>query len=87
MNFFRYFWPELLKRKPEFLTCFVTPLMKATKNSGKEVKSFYSTPEYNKWKDSLNNPDDAKLWKVKYYKGLGTSTSTEGKAYFAAFEK
>lgn len=26
-------------------------------------------------------------WKVKYYKGLGTNTSEEAKAYFAALEK
>ena len=32
-----------------------------------------------KWK---SKNDDGKGWKVKYYKGLGTSSSTEFKEYF-----
>ncbi len=38
-------------------------------------------PEYENWKESTGN--DAKGWKVKYYKGLGTSTSAEAKQYFS----
>lgn len=30
----------------------------------------------------MNTPN-AKSWKVKYYKGLGTSTSKEAKEYFS----
>ena len=51
--------------------------------SKQEKKSFYNIPEYNQWKKnyekekkSLNNV------KIKYYKGLGTNTSEEGKEYF-----
>ena len=53
-------------------------LLKVSK--GKEEKAFYSIPEYEEWK---NSTDNVKSWKVKYYKGLGTSTPKEAKEYFA----
>jgi len=49
-------------------------------SKGKEEKAFYSIPEYEEWK---NSTDNAKSWRVKYYKGLGTSTPKEAKEYFA----
>ena len=49
-------------------------------SKGKEEKAFYSIPEYEEWKNSVGN---VKSWKVKYYKGLGTSTPKEAKEYFA----
>ena len=39
---------------------------------------FYNDGEYEAWKAD----NDASKWKVKYYKGLGTSTSKEFKEYF-----
>lgn len=56
---------------------FITPLLKVTK--GSNVESFFSIQEFNAWKDATPNH---KTWKVKYYKGLGTSTSKEGQEYF-----
>ena len=38
---------------------------------------FYTLTDYNKWKEDFYNS----RWKVKYYKGLGTSTS-KAKEYF-----
>ncbi|KAJ7354850.1 DNA topoisomerase 2-alpha [Desmophyllum pertusum] len=76
INFIHSNWPSLT-RLP-FLEEFITPIVKVTK--GKEEKSFYSIPEYEEWK---SNTDNAKSWKVKYYKGLGTSTPKEAKEYFA----
>jgi DNA topoisomerase II len=73
------------ERTPPFLSSFVTPLLKATKKGKKgEVLSFYSLPEYQAWRDQI--ADDAKKWNVKYYKGLGTSTTREAKEYFASFD-
>jgi len=90
MNFFRHFWPKLLKPavdqpldKP-FLSSFVTPLLKATRKGKKEALAFYSMADYNSWRASMSK-DDAKKWTVKYYKGLGTSTPAEAKEYFSAF--
>jgi DNA topoisomerase-2 len=91
MNFFRHFWPKLLKPavdhpldKP-FLSSFITPLLKATRKGKKEVLSFYSMAEYNDWRASLTSPEEIKKWNVKYYKGLGTSTPAEAKEYFSSF--
>jgi DNA topoisomerase-2 len=94
MNFFRHFWPKLLKpvidepsEKP-FLSSFLTPLLKATRKNRKKSLSFYSMAEYNAWRASLiDTKDDINNWKVKYYKGLGTSTPAEAKEYFAEFDK
>lgn len=53
--------------------------MKATK--GKKTKTFFNLPEYEQWLESTGN--DGKGWSIKYYKGLGTSTSAEAKEYFS----
>ncbi|KFK39689.1 hypothetical protein AALP_AA3G276300, partial [Arabis alpina] len=79
INFIHSFWPTLLK-VPSFLVEFITPIIKATHTTSKNVLSFYSMPEYEAWKESLNG--NATGWRIKYYKGLGTSTSKEGRDYF-----
>jgi len=77
INMFHSQWRDLVKI-PNFFGFMNTPILKATK--GKKVKSFYNESEYNKWKEKNNG---GKGWKIKYYKGLGTSTSKEFKEYFA----
>ncbi|XP_008062083.1 DNA topoisomerase 2-alpha [Carlito syrichta] len=76
INFIHHNWPSLLRHR--FLEEFITPIVKVSKN--KQEVSFYSLPEFEEWKSSTPNH---KKWKVKYYKGLGTSTSKEAKEYFA----
>jgi DNA topoisomerase-2 len=76
INLFHELWHELCAI-PGFLTYMATPIVKATK--GKDVKNFYSQYEYEQWKKT----DEARGYKVKYYKGLGTSTRDEAKDYFA----
>jgi len=71
-------WKSLIEI-PEFIGYMNTPILKATK--GKEIKEFYNNGEYDSWK-SGENVDPSK-WNIKYYKGLGTSTSKEFKEYFA----
>ncbi|GAB5576893.1 DNA topoisomerase 2-beta isoform X1 [Prionailurus iriomotensis] len=61
---------------------FITPIVKASKN--KQELSFYSIPEFDEWKKHIENQ---KAWKIKYYKGLGTSTAKEAKEYFADMER
>jgi len=73
VNLFHELWHDLLKI-PGFLTYMATPIVKATK--GKETKVFYTQYEYEQWRETNNG------WKVKYYKGLGTSTRDEAKEYF-----
>ncbi|KAI3983053.1 hypothetical protein MKX01_035334 [Papaver californicum] len=80
INFIHKFWPSLLK-VPSFLIEFITPIVKVTHRKNKTVMSFYSMPEYETWLESLGGNSSG--WDVKYYKGLGTSTSKEGKEYFS----
>ena len=74
LNLFHSEWPELLKLN--YINCMVTPIIKVSQD--KKILSFYTLTDYNKWKDEFYN----NRWKVKYYKGLGTSTSKEAKEYF-----
>lgn len=78
INFIHHFWPSLLDI-PDFLLQFITPIVKCTK--AKKTHTFFTLPEYEEWKESTGN--DAKGWTIKYYKGLGTSTSSEAKEYFS----
>ena len=75
INLFHELWHELIAI-PGFLTYMATPIVKATK--GKDVKNFYSQYEYEEWRKT----DAANGYKVKYYKGLGTSTRDEAREYF-----
>ncbi len=76
MNLFHTLWPTLIKTK--FITTMVTPIVKAVKQ--KNIETFYNLSDYEKWKTQDNI--DANTWKIKYYKGLGTSTTEEAKDYF-----
>ena len=83
INFIHWYNPSLLECDG-FLLEFVTPIVKATKGKSMQ-KVFYTLPEYEEWKDSFDGP--MKGWRIKYYKGLGTSTSKEAKEYFNDLEK
>lgn len=48
------------------------------------MKSFFTLKDYKDWAD---NVEDIKKWKIKYYKGLGTSTDKEAKEYFENLRK
>ncbi|XP_071112129.1 DNA topoisomerase 2-alpha-like isoform X2 [Haliotis cracherodii] len=80
INFVHHFWPNLLKFN--VIEEFITPLVKVTKS--KQEKSFYSLPEFEEWKKETDNWH---TWKIKYYKGLGTSTSKEAKEYFSDMDR
>uniref|UniRef100_A0A5S6QLN5 DNA topoisomerase 2 n=1 Tax=Trichuris muris TaxID=70415 RepID=A0A5S6QLN5_TRIMR len=76
INFIHHNWPSLIRHN--FVEEFITPIVKVTK--GNQEKPFFSLPEYEKWKAETNNWH---TWKIKYYKGLGTSTAKEAKEYFS----
>jgi DNA topoisomerase II len=79
INMFQCFWPSLLQM-PGFLVEFITPIVKCTK--GARSHSFFTIPEYEAWR-AEQSESAIKGWKIKYYKGLGTSTAREGKEYFS----
>jgi len=76
INLFQSEWPSLAQI-PGFIGFMNTPILKAKKGSQELV--FYNEGEYDAWKE-VN--DGGKSWKVKYYKGLGTSTGKEFREYF-----
>lgn len=80
INFLAYYWPSLLEI-PGFLKEFITPIIKVTgasvSGSG-STKCFFTLPEFETWQKKQRGK-----FTVKYYKGLGTSTSKDAKTYFS----
>jgi DNA topoisomerase-2 len=77
INLFHCEWRSLTKI-PGFISFMNTPILRASK--GPTTLSFYNDGEYHAWKAMTA---DAASWKIKYFKGLGTSKSEEFKEYFA----
>lgn len=75
LNMIHYFWPSLLGLG--FVVSMITPIIKATK--GGKSMSFYTDSAFREWYGSGGGRSG---WKIKYYKGLGTSTSAEAREYF-----
>ena len=75
INLFQSEWPTLANI-PGFVGFMNTPILKAKK--GDVELNFYNDGEYNEWKKE----NEGKGWKIKYYKGLGTSTGKEFREYF-----
>jgi DNA topoisomerase-2 len=81
MNFIHHFWPELLYNVPEFEICSLkTPIVKVG-----EHNYFYTLPEFEQWMKDNNNGKGK--GRIKYYKGLGTSTPAEAREWFVDFHK
>jgi DNA topoisomerase-2 len=79
INMLHHFWLELFELGMVYR--FITPIVKVTQN--KKVTSFYSSPEFEEWKDN----NGAKKYTSKFYKGLGTSTSSDFKEYMSNLDK
>jgi DNA topoisomerase-2 len=82
INILHFYWPGLLNI-PGFLQQFITPIVKAIK--GNRSLTFFTLPEYETWK--ANTKNEGKGYKIKYYKGLGTSTAVEAKDYFSNLQR
>ena len=84
INLLHTFWPSLL-RSPHFtfLHTFSTAIVKVRK--GGTVHAFDSIKGYREWQQAMGA--EAAKWTVKYYKGLGTNTAEEGRAYFRQVDK
>ncbi|KAM0687539.1 DNA topoisomerase 2 [Conglomerata obtusa] len=92
INFFDHFFPSLLKLN-DFLQEFITPIVRVTRKKDENKRNvnnegntldFYTLPEFYTWQESIS---DIHLYKVKYYKGLGTSTSADARYYFSNLGK
>ena len=74
MNIFHMYWRSLLKI--DFIQSIYTPILKAFKTNNKNHELiFYNLSEYKNWEKTV----DINKYKIKYYKGLGTSTNKEAK--------
>ena len=71
LNMFHVYWPNLIELG--FVVSMITPVIKAG-------KVWYFTEEEFRQSPATSGP-------VKYYKGLGTSTSAEAKEYFKQIER
>lgn len=78
INLFQSEWSSLANI-PGFIGFMNTPILKA--NKGSQELTFYNEGEYQTWKNGF--AAEMTGWKIKYYKGLGTSTGKEFKEYFA----
>jgi DNA topoisomerase-2 len=76
LNMFHVYWPKLIELG--FVVSMVTPVIKAAKVWYFTEEEFRAAQEAGRIVSSGN---------VKYYKGLGTSTSAEAKEYFQKIEK
>ena len=75
INMFESEWASLIQ-VPDLFGFMNTPILKARK--GSQEVMFYNDGEYEAWKEE----NDLRGWKIKYYKGLGTSTAKEFREYF-----
>lgn len=76
LNMFEVYWPKLIELG--FVVSMVTPVIKAGKTW------FFTEDAY---REALAQRSGGLPGQVKYYKGLGTSTSAEAKEYFKQIDK
>ena len=69
-----------MKEKPDFVQRIVTPLIRATHKRTGDQQLFFSMQEFDAWSERAEV--DLASWSLKYYKGLGTSSSKEARAVF-----
>ncbi|KAJ2850724.1 DNA topoisomerase 2 [Coemansia brasiliensis] len=79
INMFDSMYPGLLE-VDNFLQQFITPVVRVTHKRTKERVDFYTEMEFKKWYSE--QPNSAKGWVIKYYKGLGTSKESDAHEYF-----
>ena len=82
LNMFHVYWPKLIELG--FVVSMVTPVIKAGKIW------YFTEEEFRTAQQSVSaggRPQSVSPTGVKYYKGLGTSTSAEAKEYFKQIER
>ncbi|KAF9870326.1 DNA topoisomerase 2 [Colletotrichum karsti] len=83
INFLQVQYPSLLQI-PDFFREFITPIVKVWQGPNpkkpQRLKSFFTQPQYEEWKESHSN--ELSRWHYKYFKGLGTSSNEDAQVYF-----
>ncbi|AOM63407.1 putative DNA topoisomerase II [Heterosigma akashiwo virus 01] len=75
LNLFNFFW----NKDTIEITSLLTPIVKCLRNNNSV--EFYDIDSFEQWKKTLSGRDLEK-YKIKYYKGLGSSTKNEAQQYF-----
>jgi len=89
MNFIHTYWPSLLKIEG-FVKSIATPIIKVYKSKNitglKPLKIFFTESEFKKWANTFENNKVPDSYYIKYFKGLGTSTTEEARESFDDFK-
>jgi|LakMenEpi03Aug12_release.lakeMendotaPanAssembly.Ray.scaffolds.fasta_scaffold00520_49 DNA topoisomerase-2 len=84
INVIHALFPSILAVDPSYVQRFPTPLVRATSKTA--VRCFYASAHYEEWWRSVE-PSVQATYTVKYFKGLGTSTSALAREYFSAYKE
>lgn len=79
LNLFHCWWPKLIHLN--FIQTMRTPIVKAYR--GSTVREFFTQQDYEHWENNDKNGN----WKIKYFKGLGTSKRDDAKDCFSRFSE
>lgn len=85
INCVHHLLPGVLKARPDFIRRIVTPLLKATHKQSGDQRSFFSQQELDIWLSEIGT--ERSRYTLKYYKGLGTSSSKEAKEIFSQLDR
>lgn len=82
LNYFTLNWPELVEQG--LIESLLTPIVKVFKGKN-ALKQFYNVDDYEQWKleNEMHSGASVGKYRIKYYKGLGTSDASEAKEYFS----
>lgn len=81
INWLRTRFPDLLFEIPDFVECFVTPIVTADpQKKGEHKLLFFSQQDFEEWKNV--NPQKFSKYNIRYLKGLGTTNKPDAKKYF-----
>jgi DNA topoisomerase II len=81
LNMFHQFWPSLVDQG--YVCTMNTPVVKVFRGN-QVIARFFTVREYQAWRNGCPNVG---AYRIKYYKGLGTSTAVEAKEYFREVQK
>lgn len=85
LNVIHALFPSVLELDPAYVQRFPTPLVRATKKSSGHVHCFYAKAHFDEWARAQDGGLSG--YTIKYFKGLGTSTSALAREYFSEYTR
>jgi DNA topoisomerase-2 len=84
LNVIHALFPTVLELDPAYVQRFPTPLVRVTRKRGGDVQCFYAKAHFDEWARAQPS-QDLSGYTIKYFKGLGTSTSALAREYFSEY--